>query len=1429
MGLIIGLMDVAAAQIVPDRTLRAEGSRVAPGTVNGQTVDRIEGGAQRGQNLFHSFQEFNIGEGQRVYFANPANVRNILTRVTGNNLTDIQGTLGVEGGANLFLMNPHGIVFGRNARLDIRGSFLATTANSFHFSDGNQFSAINPQGTFLLSISVPTGLQYGMQPAGPIRSQAALVVNAGRSLVLAGGDITLDDTLLAVDSVEEGGRIELGATAGTGIVELTATGNLLSLNFPNKLARANVSLVGSALLVSAANSGSIAISANNLDILGESELRAGIAPGLGSVSSQAGDIAINATGAVRIAESNILNSVRSGAVGRAGNIDITANSLSLTNSARLQTSTFGQGDAGNVRVAANDFISLADGAIFSTVEQGAVGNSGNINITSSSLSAVDGSQFLTLVRPASDTLPGGRGNGGNVDINVHNAVVFAGAGSEFFTGVSSVLDRGTTGSSGNIHIRAGSLSLTEGARLRTNTSGQGDAGTITLEVNGSVTIDGLDQDGSAGGVFSSVQPAGIGNAGDITITSGSFSLSNGDQLIAGTRGQGNAGNIFLQADNFISLAGSRTNIFSNVDISSAVGNGGSIDLRAGSLSITGGAQLLTNTRGRGSAGDIVIQVRGPVSLDGVDSRGFSSVITSSVDPGATGNGGGINIEAGSLSLTNGAQLNSSTKGQGSAGNVLIRADRIISLDGVSSNRNRISSIFSDVDTNIRGDGGNINIEAESLSLTDRAQLRASSRGQGDAGNIIINTQERVSFDNSNVLSNLSNGGIGQGGDIRITTRFFSLTNGSQVGAVTQGQGNAGNVFIHARDQVSSDGSNIFSSVEETGIGQGGDIRITTGSFLLNNGSQLSAATQGRGDAGNVGIQARGRIFFNGESAAFSVVDETGIGKGGTIRITAGSLFLTNGSQLTASTFGQGNAGNVIINARDIVALDGVGRNGFSSGISTSTGSQRGQGGGIRVNTVSFQITNGAIVDARTTSRRAGGRININANSIEVTNGGQVITTTRSSGRAGDIDLNVAGSIILSGNGSTYGERLERFGRDVVFNEGASSGLFASTASNTTGRGGDISIVARELNIQDQARIAVNSQGTGQAGNLQVMADSVSLNQGRLRADTLFSQGGNIRLNIADSLQLNQGSQITASTRTGRGGDVRVSSGNVIELRNRGQISAEATGNGTAGSLDINTAELNLNNADATVSSEQGRAGNLTVTADTVRLNHARLTATTRRNGDGANIQLRDLDLLLMENDSRINSDAGSQANGGNIGIESQFIAATPLEDNDITANAGAGDGGRVNITTEGVFGIEIQPELTPRSDITATSEQGVQGIVAIDQPETDPARGLTSLPTIPLDATTQIASVCPTNTQQADRLGSFIVSGRGGLPANPVDLLSEDNVLTEWVTTSEPGNVRAEPPAPAPPIVEAQGWVVNPQGKVTLVAPATPSAAVQCQ
>ena len=336
----------------------------------------------------------------------------------------------------------------------------------------------------------------------------------------------------------------------------------------------------------------------------------------------------------------------------------------------------------------------------------------------------------------------------------------------------------------------------------------------------------------------------------------------------------------------------------------------------------------------------------------------------------------------------------------------------------------------------------LNVHPEALLFNQIAAQPKNSiavtYGQGNAGNVIVTARDTVSFDGVNQNGNISGAfsqvqstGVGNGGNVTITTWSLSLTNGAYVIANTFGEGNAGNVRITARDRVAFDGvgngysSGAFSQVQSTKGGNGGNVTITTWSLSLTNGAYVGASTYGKGNAGNVRITARDRVAFdgvgsNGSSGAFSTVDEAAVGNGGEVNITTGSLSLTNGAEVIASTFGKGNAGNVRITARDTVAFDGVDSNGNPSGAySTVASTGVGNGGDINVTTTNLNLTNGAVINARSEGTGNAGNININASQNIRANQGTITATAQRAGggnitiRANDIRLRNSSPILTS--------------------------------------------------------------------------------------------------------------------------------------------------------------------------------------------------------------------------------------------------------------------------------------------------------------------------------------------------------------------------------------------------------------------------------
>ncbi|MHC5932816.1 two-partner secretion domain-containing protein [Nostoc sp.] len=597
------------AQIVPDNTLKVNSS-VAPGC----TACTIEGGTVRGSNLFHSFSEFSIPTGGEAFFNNATQIQNIFTRVTGNSASNIDGLIRVNGNANVFLLNTNGIIFGPNARLDISGSFFASTGIAVKFIDGTVFSTRPATPTTpLLTISVPIGLQYGMN-SGSIQVQGSgLVVQPSKTLALVGGNVAVEGGALGasgkVNLSAPGGRIQLGGVVGNNLVRLMPTDTSYSLSYENVKNFADVSIADNAWNdVRAGGGGSITINAQNIEILNNSDLTAGIGQGLGSVVAQAGDITLNATGAIKIVGSNVTNFVNTGAVGNAGNITVTAHSIAFDDGTQLGSVTFGKGKAGDVNLTVTDALSLAGlnsyemgSAIASQVAPGAVGNGGNIRITAGSIT-LDNGAFL-------NTSTFGEGNAGDINLLITDRLSLAGfdgfsGGSTIQTSVEAgaVANQGhiitiptAMGRGGNITITARSITLDDGAFITSGTSGEGNAGNISLTVTDTLSLSGFDNNGLSSKIRSTVQRGAVGDGGNITIKVGSIALDKDARLSASSQGQGVAGNIDVRARS-INLDDAA------ITAETASGKGGNISLQNLNLLLLRNGSTISTTAGTAQAG-----------------------------------------------------------------------------------------------------------------------------------------------------------------------------------------------------------------------------------------------------------------------------------------------------------------------------------------------------------------------------------------------------------------------------------------------------------------------------------------------------------------------------------------------------------------------------------------------------------------------------------------------------------------------------------------------------------------------------------------------------------------------------------------------------------------------------------------------------------
>ncbi|MBD2497451.1 S-layer family protein [Nostoc sp. FACHB-280] len=471
------------------------------------------------------------------------------------------------------------------------------------------------------------------------------------------------------------------------------------------------------------------------------------------------------------------------------------------------------------------------------------------------------------------------------------------------------------------------------------------------------------------------------------------------------------------------------------------------------------------------------------------------------------------------------------------------------------------------------------------------------------------------------------------------------------------------------------------------------------------------------------------------------------------------------------------------------------------------------------------ISRHAIVTSQTLGMRDGQDLTINAKNLILRDGAQIRVSTFNKGDGGNLNVNASDSVELIGG---------------VFEPGANRSIATALVSDTVGDGhaGDITVNTSRLRLKNGAAISAGSSG-----------NVINLNSSTSTFIPARGNGGNITINASDSVEI-----------TG-----------ILAVGFPSNLSARTRGPGAAGTVTVNTAKLLIRDGGIAVTSqiprlqpgtqyqgnvnELGTAGAINVNAGSILLDEKGQITSNSQGGGGGDITLQVQDVLLLRRNSQISTNAGTArtpGNGGNITINAPngFIVATPQGNNDITANAFSGAGGRIIINANNIFGFvprtrtdlvqllgtedsrQLNPSRLPTSDITAFSQQNpsLNGTIQINTPDVDPSRGLLELPAEPFDASRQIATYCKPGGKF--KRGSLIATGKGGIAPSPTDPFMDDSVLVNWITLDgESENSVSHVPhhiskqkldsvTLETQIVPAQGWVQDGKGNVTLVAQA---------
>jgi filamentous hemagglutinin family protein len=1309
-----------------------------------ENVYSITGGTRPGggPNLFHSFGNFSVGSGDIANFQNtlvngsfPV-TSNILARVTGGNVSNIFGTIQTTnfGNANLFLINPVGFLFGSNATVNVGGMMAFTTADYMRLTDGGRFNA-NPNATpsdVLTAAPVAAFGFLGSSPAAINFEGGQLTVASEAGLSLVGGDTNLlADGFGTPSGITAHGRpILLTSVAGPG--EVTADTGIPA----SGLALGTVTLAPGTIL----------------DTTGDSSVGDGSG---GAISIRGGQLL--SSGAT------MLTSPAFGTTGQGGAVTITASDIaSLTDGSTITTSsTSPNGDAGAVSINGSQVI-LQDSVIFTEyIGDGTTsGSAGAVTFT--------GTESVVLIRTGIATdFSNTDGNGGAVSMTAPNITLedsFILTGNTFQPQLPFIT---IGGSAGAVTLTGeSSVTLTRSGIDTSTVATTGDSGGISITAP-TVTI------ADVGPTFLTLDAGTrlsdnptVGNAGDIFIGGTNITISNFATIQSHTESAGSfseGGNIQIVGEESILIDSGRLRT-----ITTSQAKAGDIQLAANHVTITGQSTVTSDTIGPGGGG--TIEITGTESIE-LKSGSLISTNTDPVLEGNEGPAGRIDLATQQLTISDGTIVRSQGVGSGSGGTVTVQGisgpAQSILIDGFGS------GIFTD--TQGSGAGGNISVNANTVTLQNGGTLSAATSSTGNAGDIQIAADTLALDGSSRILANTGFGSEGRGGNIDVQVRSAFLTGVSSISTGTLGLGDAGNIKVQATESMTvTNGSAISTDAFDffgTGSGNAGLIHLTAPTIELQGGI-ISSLSQGPGNAGNINLEA---ISFTAGNGSFISSESLGPGRGGDISIQgltgdgsrAGSVTMLGGTSVTSTTSGEGRAGDIRVTTERIAIVD--------SSVMGARTAATGDAGSITIDaSQSVQISSlGGLQTSSDFGPGNAGQITITTPTLTVEQGGAISTSSGATGNAGSITVNVKSLNLLSGGQLTSSSSVPfpdapppsgSAGTVTVNNvstpaesvlvDGLGSGIYTDTQGS--GAGGNIVVYSSSVTIQNGGALSAatsGSESSATGGTITVNAGQVNLNSGGLltASTTGAGAGGSININ-ADSTFAMNGSTVSSSATEATGGDINISAGQSVTLENGSVITASSNGGGNAGNIQINAGQqYSSTNSSVTTKAEQASGGNITVLATgLVHLTNSELNASV---------------------------EGSSTTVGGNILIDPVYVI---LENSQILAQATQGQGGNINIFYTGALLAD------PSTLISASSQFGQQGTVTIQSPISPASGKINPLGQKPLVPTSLLNQRCA--AVAGGNISSFTIAGRDSMPSEPSSWLS-----TPLLSLSDPpsdGEVR---------------------------------------
>lgn len=889
---------VGEAQVVTDGTV-GEGK-----ALDGPDYDiGAELGTEAGDNLFHSFDQFSIGTGESATFSGPGSIDNIIGRVTGGEISAIDGLIASTiPGASLWLFNPTGVVFGANASIDVSGSFHVSTADELRTTDGGKFSAVDPESSGF-SVAAPESFGFlSADPAGITIAGSQLSVDEGETLSVVGGDVDIRGAGLAT----AGGELNVLAANGPADANVV-TGDLTGAT------GGNISISGGSALASIGDGGGTVRIQGGAFVVEEASSITSTNTG-----SRDGDVGISIDTAIAEVTGGSIVATVSQAEGRGGDVRISSEEIAIRNRGSVSSNVDAAGAGGAIDVSAGE-LSLVDGLIASQSADASSGDGGDIQVAAGSIE-------IRQETPGNSAFIGsgtfGAGDAGNINIQGNELVLDGGKLPSATSIQSASVVEGSR--SGTIRlVLDGRLELLRGGAILT----QGDASASDAPSVEIIAEDILIDDESSEGLLTGIalDVNGVNDSsGSLDIRADDIEIRNGGVITSITSGAADGGDINLTANNLSIVGGEETSSSSRIDagtVPGAAGNGGTIIIVADTIGISGNGSISGSTLGEGDAGRIDITAKNSLQLQD------DSLITSRTDE-LGGDAGSILIDTGELTILDRSRITSSTLGAGSAGSIDITASTAL-LD--AGNADTFGGITTQANPETSGNAGTITLEIDDLTLRNESAITSSTFGTGNAGTISI-TSETITIDEAEAdgalltgISTSVNAAGGDAGAISIAADQLVLRgNSALIASSNSGTGEAGIIAIQLSESLTLDeGAGIVTSSISGG---GGGIRIDAGSYITATGPDAVIATTVADDTGNAGdILIEAPVLALGDSRILAQADA---GVGGDIQVTVDDLILSPDAEINAEAGATGVDGTIAISSPEVdltsglVALDG---------------------------------------------------------------------------------------------------------------------------------------------------------------------------------------------------------------------------------------------------------------------------------------------------------------------------------------------------------------------------------------------------------------------------------------------------------------------------------------------------------------------------